>query len=335
MTDGRHGTATTLFSIIGWYISSSVLICCNKIMLSVLNVRLPLTITFIHFSLMSFILAAAKAKWPSLIGPIKLPVGEFRKLILPIAVCTAGDVGFSNMSYSRVPISVMVVLKSSAPVCIYFLGVFMGLETFRWRTTGICLLIAFAIGFSVPDRSLDGIDSVSSSPDFMVGCFLVLGAVIFLGIRWVLIQSLAAKYSPTQLLFLIQPPSALVLLPISILTEFDSSIIRNHFEVHRPWKLIALLIGSVLSAMKCLLCEYQIVHQTSSLTLSVAGIGKEVLTLILSFIVFREEFTSRQIISIFISLIGILIYSIIRKNSEKNSQEIQEFEIESPKENLE
>jgi solute carrier family 35, member C2 len=300
-----------LLYILGWYASSSILVSSNKVLFDVLGLSIPLLVTFIHFSLTSFLMVIIQKKYPESFGSITVSREEFVRWMIPVAVCTAGDVGLSNMAYSRLPISVMTILKSSAPVCIYITAVLFGIEKFRWKTASICLVIATSVGFAIPGTYKS---SSEKEYEYVTGIVLVAIAVVCLALRWVFVQTLTRRYSPHQLLYLIQPTSALILLPFALVIDCDRQLVTKilSHSVSDQVLPIVLILGSSLAAIALLFLEYKIVHHTTSLTLSVAGIGKEILTLFLSALVFDESFTTRQIIAISVSIVGILVYTVLR-----------------------
>lgn len=307
MTLYGRGHVTVALSILAWYVSSSLLIGSNKILFDMLKIDVPLLSTFIHFSLTAFALAILRRHWPDAIGAGVVSKSEFCRSVIPVAVTTALDVGLSNMAYSRLPISVMTVLKSSAPVCIYTTAVIAGVERFRWKISAICVVIAGSIALAVP--GLSGEEVVG--PDFVAGIIMIMVAVLSLSIRWILVQSLLRRYSPLQLLYLIQPTSALVLMPFAAVIELDSELFQKLGSTSL-WLPLVLILGASAAAMTLLFTEYKIVHDTSSLTLSIAGIGKEILTLVLSVVIFGESFSTRQIVATSVSLLGIFVYAFLR-----------------------
>jgi solute carrier family 35 protein C2 len=295
-------------SILGWYISSSLLTGSNKYLFDLLDIDVPLLITFIHFSLIAFALVFVKSKYPGLIEHSVISRREFTRSIVPLAVFTAGDVGLSNMAYSRLPITVMTVIKSSAPVCIYTAGVLSGVEKFKLNTSLICLVIVISVALSVP---LQVHEDAEAHYEYVSGILMVAVAVGCLASRWVMVQKLCTIYSPMQLIYWVQPVSALVLLPFALFVECDAALghIMENKSLFEP---AFLIFASAFAAMAVLVCEFKIVHDTTSLTLSIAGIGKEVLTLCLSILIFMESFTVYQVISVSVSIVGILCYSMIR-----------------------
>ena len=292
-------------SILGWYACSTILVSANKIIFDILDFPIPLLVTFLHFSLTCFVMVIIRNRLPDLIGHTVISRSEFIWAVLPVALCTAGDVGLSNMAYSRLPISVMTVLKSSAPVCIYTAAVVAKIERFQWRLSVLCVCIAVAVAFAMPDSSLDGEVSV-------VGIVIVSLAMVCLSIRWIFIQSMSRRYTPMQLMYLIQPMSALCLLPFALGFEFSSIDVFSKSTTESALLASCLVLGSAFAAMGLLYFEYRIVHYTTSLSLAIAGIGKEIVTLFLSFLFFDEKFTRKQIICISLSILGILAYSLLR-----------------------
>ena len=284
----------------------------NKVLFDYLDLEIPLLVTFVHFSITSFVMVIIRAEYPDLIGHAVLSRSEFTHWILPIAVCTAGDVVLSNMAYSRLPISVMTVLKSSAPVCIYTAAVVGRLERFQWRLSGLCVLIAMSVACAMPESE----ESDTVEFEFTSGIVIVLAAMVCLSVRWVLVQTLTRRYTPGQLLLFIQPTSALVLLPFAFFFECNSSLggFWNNGS-STAMMCVGLICGSAFAAMALLLFEYRIVHYTTSLTLSIAGIGKETLTLLLSVLIFGEWFTIRQIVCILLSMVGIVLYALLRRKT--------------------
>lgn len=304
-----------LLAILGWYVSAAILVSANKVMFGILNLNIPLLVTFIHFSVTSFLMVLVKKRLPDVLGKTHVTRAEFLRTVIPVAVCTAGDVGLSNMAFSRLPISVITVLKSSAPVCIYFAAVVAGIEQFQWRVVSICVLITTSVAFAVPPHAGNADDAQEYA--YMSGIIIVIAAVACLSVRWVLIQKLSRQFSPFQLIYLIQPVSALVLFPLVVIFDCGDKIDTRvgQFSTSVEYIIpIGLILGSGIAALILLFCEYQIVHHTTSLTLSISGIGKEVLTLALSFVVFGESFSTQQIIAISASLIGIFLYAYIRSS---------------------
>ena len=335
MTATRTSHAVVALAIFGWYVMGSLLMSSNKILFDLLKVEIPLLSTFIHFSVTSFTLVIVRYCSPNLVPSLSVSRSEFFRCVLPVAVTTALDVGLSNMAYSRLPISIITVLKSSSVVFIYTVGVLWRVEQFRWKTSLVCLVIATSIALATPGTAGEEMNDSS----FVGGVIMVGVAVLSLSIRWVLIQTLTKRYTPLQLVYLIQPTSALVMLPFAAGLELNSKLYAL-LSSSSLWLPILLVFGSAFIAMILLVAEYKIVHATSSLTLAIAGIGKEILTLVLSMVVFGERFNTKQIVAISVSILGIFVYAVIRNRDavessgytkhveeSEGARKIEEFEL--------
>ena len=294
----------------------------NKFVFDLLHIETPLLCTFIHFSITAVVLALVRVWWPDIIPPIAITRSQYLRWVVPVALTTALDVGLSNMAYSRLPISIMTVLKSSAVVCIYTAGVFWGVEQLRWNISLVCIVIATSIGLATPGSS----GEYMADSKFISGVAMICVAVISLSIRWVLVQSLTKRFTALQLMYLIQPTSALILVPFASMLEINSDLFR-FLSSNSVWIPMLLVFGSAFVAMFLLLSEYQIVHLTSSLTLSIAGIGKEILTLSLSVVLFGETFTLRQALAISVSILAIFVYGLLRSREQPVDHRMEEFEL--------
>ena len=70
-----------------------------------------------------------------------------------------------------------------------------------------------------------------------------------------------------------------------------------------------------------LIAEYRLISVTSVVTFCVAGIFKEILTILLSVALFHDQLSTLNIVGIVISLIGIGGYNYIRVKEKKEKYE--------------
>jgi drug/metabolite transporter (DMT)-like permease len=98
--------------------------------------------------------------------------------------------------------------------------------------------------------------------------------------------------------------------------------------------LLPAVFGGGCLAFAMVLFEFQLVSHTSVLTLSIAGIFKEVITIGASMAIFGDKLESRSIVGLIISLSGIFMFHQMRRNhfqtispkKENNDIELVEFE---------
>lgn len=75
--------------------------------------------------------------------------------------------------------------------------------------------------------------------------------------------------------------------------------------------IVAVVVGGLL-AFTMVVVEYTLISHTSVLTLSVAGIFKELVTITTSLIIFHDKLNPIMIVGLCISLVGIVMYNQIR-----------------------
>jgi drug/metabolite transporter (DMT)-like permease len=179
------------------------------------------------------------------------------------------------------------------------------LEAFSWRVFGACLVVLVGVFFATEGMEIK----------CMRGVFYLIGAVFSLSIRWVLVHRMTKQFAALDLVYLTLPISALCIFPASGLLEFWPLLNSTGDELG-PIKtargatllFCMLLLGSCL-ALFLMYFEYLLVRRTSSLTLCISGIGKEIMALVLSSVVFREHLNLKQWLAVGVSLVGIYTFS--------------------------
>ena len=124
------------------------------------------------------------------------------------------------------------------------------------------------------------------------GFVLALSASFLGGLRWTMAQLIMQRKdiglgNPIDMIYYIQPWMIFALLPLSLWLEIipvfssENMGLSEHSEIF--WeKSVYVLLGSVF-AFLLELSEYLLLTFTSSLTLSIAGIFKEIFTLFLAY----------------------------------------------------
>eukprot|EP00914_Ancora_sagittata_P012545 GHVO01024098.1.p1 GENE.GHVO01024098.1~~GHVO01024098.1.p1 ORF type:complete len:351 (+),score=24.39 GHVO01024098.1:3-1055(+) len=289
-------------SVLFWYITSIAMTASNKIVFDRLDFNYPVLVTFLHFALMSLVLKIGFS-WFSFFPEIpSMDVVRYLKFIVPIALCCAGDIALTNMSYAMVSLSVITVLKSSLVVFTYIFAVIFGLERFSFRLLLVVLFIAASIAATVPGME------INNTLGILCLCLAIVGAAI----RWVVVHHQLQKnnLTPLQLMLLTQPLASIFLGPFAVFV--DVRALAREDDYGSITYAISLVLASVMIGFLLILAEYHLVNVTSSLSLTVAGVGKEVATISLSSIAFSEKLPWRTLVGIGCSIMGILMYSVIR-----------------------
>ncbi|CEM00969.1 unnamed protein product [Vitrella brassicaformis CCMP3155] len=301
-------------AVLSWYAASLSLTFLMKYILDTLGFQYPILVTFIHFGFMSLLLRSSFAflSWfpdfPAISGTMYL------RFIVPIALCTAADISLSNESYSMVSVSVMTVIKSSIVVVTYLLGLAFGLEVFRCLTLLLVGLIMGAISLTVRDMEVHN----------SLGVVFLLGAVVASAIRWVIIHHMlqTRHLQPLQLLILTQPAATFCLAPAAVAIDVQRLVEADLAlpDVPKLMSALFLVALSVLVAFAVHLSEFRLVGLTSSLSMTVAGVGKEMATILISVVFLGERITVRAFAGIGLSIVLLLTYSVVRFHDYKHTR---------------
>jgi solute carrier family 35 protein C2 len=152
------------------------------------------------------------------------------------------------------------------------------------------------------------------------GFVLVLSASFLGGLRWTLAQLVMQRKevglsNPVDMIYYLQPFMMMALFPLAfwleILPFLQGDLLPQIFE-HTDifWEKTAyVLIGAVL-AFLLELSEYLLLSFTSSLTLSIAGIFKEIFTLFLAFEYSGDKMSLINFFGLLLCLIGITLHVV-------------------------
>lgn len=312
---GRLRLSSTLSSIwtvgsavLFWYITSVSITFVNKYLFgpASLNFNYQLFVTFCHCGFTSALLRVGFSTLSFFPNAPRVTCTTYCKFVVPIAFFTAIDIALCNESYSMVGVSTMTVIKSSTVVFTYLFSICFGLERFRWTLLGLVILIVGSVGLSVNGMTVD---------DWLGVVFLCV-SVLAAALRWVIIhrQLQREKLEALQLMLLTQPLTAVFLalpacaIDVGRLTRY----ISEDFDGPTLFAAVLLVTMSVFLAFALIFSEFHLVALTSSVSLCVAGVGKEVLTILCAIVTLYEVVTWRTWIGISLSILGILLYSWVR-----------------------
>lgn len=275
--------------------------------------RFPLSITMTHL-FTKFLLAATIRSFMSCKTNkerVTLPWGEYVKRVAPPGVAASLDIGLSNWSFEFITVSLYTMTKTSVVIFILFFSLVFRIE--RPRCCLIFVVIFIATGllmFTFESTQFD-----------KLGFILVLTASFLSGLRWTLSQMVlqrkeAGLSNPVDMMFHIQPWMILSLFPLSSgfeglrLATSEQAFGFHDARVLAP-HLLMLFAGAFL-AFLLELSEFLLVSHSSSLTLSVAGIFKEVLTLSLAALINGDRMNTINVIGLVICLAGIILHVILK-----------------------
>ncbi|AOW30592.1 solute carrier family 35, member C2 [Candida albicans L26] len=341
-------TIESIVYILGWYFFSLSISIYNKWMFgSGLDFKFPIIITSFHQLCLCILSCVVLYLKPNLrplhTTNVSTPtstngisgqtIGKFLQSLLmdfpiyirqifPCSIASAGDIGLSNVSISLITLSLYTMLKTSSLMFVLLFGLLFKLEKFNWRLIFIVAIMTISV-IMMTDKPESGSSSSSSSS---VGIFMVLMASMLSGLRWSFTQILLKKnpYTPNSIstIFYISPGMCIILFSLGLIFEGWTNFINLEIWITKGLftTIILLIIPGVLAFMMTL-CEFKLLTVAQVITLSVAGIFKELLTIILSSIIFGDKLSLINILGLILTFMDILWYNYYRyyENEDHNN----------------
>ncbi|CAO1324781.1 unnamed protein product [Diamesa hyperborea] len=235
---------------------------------------------------------------------VKLPVAIAFKRIAPTSFFGAIDIGFSQWGLEFVDVALYTMTKSTAIIFISFFAVVFRLEKKSWNLLFIVVMISSGLFLF----------TYKSTEFKLLGFIFLLIASVSSGARWTLAQLVMQKsklglHNPIDMIYYMQPFMIISILPFAIIFEFGK--LWSHFyilfemeynEIFIVWLKIS--IGAFL-AFFMEISEFLVLSQTSSLTLSVSGIFKEICQLVLAVELTGEQLSVSNLFGLILCLGGI------------------------------
>ncbi|XP_075702557.1 solute carrier family 35 member C2 [Rhinoderma darwinii] len=278
----------------------------------------PLFMTLVHL-LMIFVLSSLSRTLMTCVSGrtrVILPWSDYIKKVAPTALATALDIGLSNWSFLYITVSLYTMTKSSAVLFILFFSLLFKLEELKPALILVVLLISGGLFmFTFKSTQFDA-----------RGFLLVLAASCLGGIRWTLTQILMQKaelglQNPIDTMFHLQPLMFLSLFPLFIGIEgLHVSTSTQLFRYEDSTGLLSLFgtlgVGGLL-AFGLGYSEFLLVSRTSSLTLSIAGIFKELCVLLLATHLFGDNLSLLNWSGFALCISGIALHVALRTTHSK------------------
>ncbi|KAM9059532.1 solute carrier family 35 member C2 isoform 3-T4 [Megaptera novaeangliae] len=283
----------------------------------------PLFMTMLHLAVIFLFSALSRAlvQCSSHRARVVLSWTDYLRRVAPTALATALDVGLSNWSFLYITVSLgtswvtfpcrYTMTKSSAVLFILIFSLIFKLEELRAALVLVVLLIAGGLFMF----------TYKSTQFNAEGFALVLGASFIGGIRWTLTQMLLQKaelglQNPIDTMFHLQPLMFLGLFPLFAVFEgLHLSTSEKIFRFQDTGLLLrvlgSLFLGGIL-AFGLGFSEFLLVSRTSSLTLSIAGIFKEVCTLLLAAHLLGDQISLLNWLGFALCLSGISLHIALK-----------------------
>ncbi|KAG0365429.1 Triose-phosphate Transporter [Gamsiella multidivaricata] len=305
-----------VFYVFAWYGCSTSLSFYNKWLFSPLhyNFRFPLFTTCLHM-VAEFVLASLTLIMIPSLRPSAAPsVKDFGTKIMPCAVASGLDIGLSNNSLK----SITLAFYSKDYVYRQCDLVVQGLTRPTWTLAGVIGVICVGLFMMV-----------MSEADFvLIGFIQVMLASVLGGLRWSLTQLLLERTdtksgslaNPISTIFFLSPIMGICLCIVAGMFEGYGDIFRSEFfsTVGSSFGTLSLLFLGGIFAFTMIVAEFNLIARTSVVSLSVLGIIKEVVTIVISSLVFHDRLTIINILGLVVTLSGIGFYHYMKLHELKS-----------------
>ncbi|KAH0916757.1 hypothetical protein HID58_031203 [Brassica napus] len=350
----------TLFFILVWYTFSTFLTLYNKTLLGddLGKFPAPLLMNTIHFSIQAVLSKMVTWYWSGRFQPDNaISWRDYFVRVVPTALATALDINLSNESLVFISVTFATMCKSAAPI-------FLLLFAFAFSSDTVSV-----VRLESPSLKLFGIISVISAGvllsvaketefEFWGFVFVMLAAVMS-GFRWCMTQVLLQVcYSnrfliigsfvltvgyclpiffglknPFTFMSYVAPVMAIVTGLLSLLLDPWSEFRDNiYFDsgAHFTRTCFLMLFGGAL-AFCMVLTEYILVSVTSAVTVTIAGVVKEAVTIVVAVFYFHDEFTWLKGFGLMIIMVGVSLFNWYKyEKLQKGNKTEDEKKLQAP-----
>lgn len=305
--DIMHQTLITISVITCYFVLSIILTFYNQEIYK--TFKYPLTVTMYHLLIKFTLSAIVRLLYKLKTGQSRILLGWRTNLMKvgPTGLCSGVDIGFSSWGLELVTVSLYTMTKSTSIIFILFFAILFRLERKSWN---LLLIVGMISGGLI-------MFTYKSTQFNAIGFSLVLFAAFISGIRWTLAQLIMQKsnlglHNPIDMVFHMQPFMLLSILPVTMIFEgskiYENFYVINELDGNTLILWIFKLSAGAFIAFIMELSEFLTISYTSSLTLSVVGIFKEICQLVLAVEFNHDQLTTINVVGLVFCLGGIICH---------------------------
>ena len=273
-----------------WIAFSSGVIVYNKYLLVNLKFPYPVFLTTFH---MAFAAVGTRvlARYTTLLkglSSVEMTLDRWYRNILPIGALFSASLILSNMAYLYLSVPFIQMLKAFTPVAVLMISFAFGLKQMSTTLTGIVLMISFGVATA----------SYGELEFNMTGFVYQVLAIGFESTRLVMVQVLlqGLKMDPLVSLYYFSPVCAAF-----------NMLILPFMEGLAPFRALVLLSNAGV-AFGLNVASVFLIGAASSLTLTLAGVLKDILLILGSMWILGSTVTGLQFFGYAIALGGLVLF---------------------------
>ncbi|KAL9586431.1 MAG: hypothetical protein Q9203_003863 [Teloschistes exilis] len=283
--------------VVTWISLSSSIIIFNKWILKDAGFHYPITLTCWHLTFATIMTQILSRTTTLLDGrkTVKMTGKIYLRAIVPIGVFFSLSLICGNMTYLYLGVAFIQMLKATTPVAVLLAGWGLGTEKGSLSTL-------FKVSFIVIGVVIASFGEI----DFVLAGFLFqLGGIVFEALRLVMVQKLLSsaeyKMDPLVSLYYFAPICALMNFCVAVVFELPRITLAEVYHVG----MLALLINA------CVAFALNVsIGRTSSLVLTLCGVLKDILLVLVSVVFRGEPFTVLQCFGYSIALAGLIYFKL-------------------------
>lgn len=299
----------TLFFILVWYTFSTFLTLYNKTLLGddLGKFPAPLLMNTVHFAMQAIISNFITWAWSDRFQPTAtMSWQDYFVRVVPMALGTAMDVNLSNASLVFISVTFATMCKSAAPIFLLLFAFAFRLESPSVKLLGIMVVISIGVLLTVARET---------EFEFWGFVFVMLAAVMS-GFRWTMTQILLQREAyglknPLTLMSYVTPVMAIATALMSlVLDPWDDFNTNNYFDSswHIMRSCLLMIFGGTL-AFFMVLTEFILVSVTSAVTVTIAGVVKETVTVVVAVFYFHDDFTFLKGVGLVTIMFGVSLFN--------------------------
>ncbi|EEF36488.1 Triose phosphate/phosphate translocator, non-green plastid, chloroplast precursor, putative [Ricinus communis] len=320
----------TLFFILVWYTFSTFLTLYNKTLLGddLGKFPAPLLMNTVHFSMQAVLSKFITWFWSHRFQvTVTMTWKDYFVRVVPTALGTALDVNLSNASLVFISVTFATMCKSAAPIFLLLFAFAFRLESPSIKLLGIIMVISVGV-----------LLTVAKETEFEFwGFVLVMLAAVMSGFRWCMTQILLQKEeyglkNPLTLMSYVTPVMAMITGLLSLMLDpWHEFKMSSYFD--NPWHIarscLLMFFGGTL-AFFMVLTEYVLISVTSAVTVTIAGVVKEAVTILVAVFYFHDEFTWLKGVGLLIIMVGVSLFNWYKYHKLQKHQIGEDDLAESP-----
>ncbi|KAI9773532.1 MAG: hypothetical protein M1839_002068 [Geoglossum umbratile] len=289
------------FYILTWITTSSSVILFNKWILDSAGFRFPIILTTWHL-LFATIATQILARTTTLLDgrkTVKMTGRVYLRAIAPIGLCFSLSLICGNLTYLYLSVAFIQMLKATTPVAVLHVGWAMGIDSLN-------LKLHFNVSFIVIGVVIASIGEIKFH---LIGFLFQCGGIAFEAMRLVLVQKLLNgsehKMDPLVSLYYFAPICTIMNFCVGLIFEVPWIRMSDFTDLG-----LGILLANATLAFFLNISSVFLIGRTSSLVLTLSGVLKDVLLVLVSVTMWGTPVTGLQAFGYSIALGGLIHYKL-------------------------